>query len=1060
VLEEREANGLTMQGQHLNSQTVDLARNLRENQLGGVIFGCKHNTIEECFEKQLFGLPSVHYSYVRNVKPGLPLFLFNYSDRKLHGIFEAASPGQMCIDPYAWSHDGSLRTSFPAQVRICTKTRYPPLMESQFRTVLGDNYYNHHHFYFELDHAQTKALIAVFKSLAPANFTQVPAVSSKRTIAPLPSTKRQAPVIPDQKKGSASPKDINPFSVLSQSGGAVKDNWADSDVENGSISRSSDEKESRELVSDWEDLDDNVLHGQLGLCSNPDEISQNSSYNSVAKGAEFVECSHLVVNPVNGGIQSSDGDMLVISDDVHSGAVGVDGIESGGQNEPDDVSIQPERLSILQKLKELFVLRQQAVLSDQNLAYSNSDEYAPEETQANVSLSCPEQCAPEEPQANTTPSCPELHVLEETQANVSLLCPEQYVPEEPQANASLSCPEQHVPEEPQANASLSCPEQHVLEETQPNVSLPCPGQYVPEEPQANASLSCPEQHVPEEIQANASLPCPDQHVPEEPQDDASFSCPEQHVPEETQTNASLPCPDQHVPEETQDDASFSCPEQHVPEETQANASLPCPGQHVPDNASLPCPEQHVPEETQINAGLSCPDQHLPEETKFNVSLAYPDQHVPEETQVTAGISCPDQHVPEETQVNASLPSPNQHVPEETKATAAISCPDQHVTQANASLSQHEFGAKVEDNTSLEQNQGNAELIKIVLDLIKKTDSLDMRQNKSHEEILSLKEVVKDSGTKVKQLEYRIDELQFKLDSSLSLVGDACDTLDKPSIFLIGGYNGVSWLSSLDAFSPEKDILVPLAPLSSARSYASVATLEGCIFVCGGGVGDSFGNTVECYNTMCNEWMACPCLNNKKGSLAAVSLDGKIYAIGGGDGIVTYSDVEMFDPFLGKWICSPSMMNSRFALGAAEMNSVIYATGGFDGFSYLQSAERYDPREGFWARLPSMNVRRGCHTVAALGGVLYAIGGYNGDRMVSSVEIFDPRRNSWRVGDPMNFPRGYASTVTLGDNVFVIGGLQSSEKFMDSVEVYNVKCGWSVPGFSSIGVRCFASAAVV
>lgn len=62
------------------------------------------------------GLPSVHYSYVRNVKPGLPLFLFNYSDRKLHGIFEAASPGQMCIDPYAWSHDDSLRTSFPAQV--------------------------------------------------------------------------------------------------------------------------------------------------------------------------------------------------------------------------------------------------------------------------------------------------------------------------------------------------------------------------------------------------------------------------------------------------------------------------------------------------------------------------------------------------------------------------------------------------------------------------------------------------------------------------------------------------------------------------------------------------------------------------------------------------------------------------------------------------------------------------------------------------------------------------------------------------------------------------------
>jgi hypothetical protein len=55
---------------------------------------------------------------VRNVKAGLPLFLFNYTDRKLHGVFEAASPGQNSIDPYAWSNDGTLRTPFPAQVSI------------------------------------------------------------------------------------------------------------------------------------------------------------------------------------------------------------------------------------------------------------------------------------------------------------------------------------------------------------------------------------------------------------------------------------------------------------------------------------------------------------------------------------------------------------------------------------------------------------------------------------------------------------------------------------------------------------------------------------------------------------------------------------------------------------------------------------------------------------------------------------------------------------------------------------------------------------------------------
>lgn len=62
------------------------------------------------------GLPAHHFSYVKNIDPGLPLFLFNYSDRKLHGIFEAACPGQMNINPYGWTTDGSDRTLYPAQV--------------------------------------------------------------------------------------------------------------------------------------------------------------------------------------------------------------------------------------------------------------------------------------------------------------------------------------------------------------------------------------------------------------------------------------------------------------------------------------------------------------------------------------------------------------------------------------------------------------------------------------------------------------------------------------------------------------------------------------------------------------------------------------------------------------------------------------------------------------------------------------------------------------------------------------------------------------------------------
>ncbi|KAI5392130.1 hypothetical protein KIW84_076787 [Lathyrus oleraceus] len=100
-------------------------RNLKKDQLGGVIFGCTRHTMKECLSKQLFGLPAQHFSYVENINPKMPLFLFNYSDRKLHGIFEATSHGKMFIDPYAWINDDYTdETQYPAQAIQDVKDDY------------------------------------------------------------------------------------------------------------------------------------------------------------------------------------------------------------------------------------------------------------------------------------------------------------------------------------------------------------------------------------------------------------------------------------------------------------------------------------------------------------------------------------------------------------------------------------------------------------------------------------------------------------------------------------------------------------------------------------------------------------------------------------------------------------------------------------------------------------------------------------------------------------------------------------------------------------------------
>ncbi|XP_010266728.1 PREDICTED: uncharacterized protein LOC104604166 isoform X2 [Nelumbo nucifera] len=149
------------------------ARGLRKGDTGGLIFGCTHATMKECLAMQLFGLPAQHISYVRNVEPGLPLFLFNYSDRKLHGIFEAACQGQMNINPYGWT-DGSQRSPYPAQVRIHVRLLCQALTEGQFKRIIEDNYYSSSHFYFELDHKQTRDLIALFSSSPVQGSTTLP----------------------------------------------------------------------------------------------------------------------------------------------------------------------------------------------------------------------------------------------------------------------------------------------------------------------------------------------------------------------------------------------------------------------------------------------------------------------------------------------------------------------------------------------------------------------------------------------------------------------------------------------------------------------------------------------------------------------------------------------------------------------------------------------------------------------------------------------------------------------------------------------------------------------
>ncbi|PSR87479.1 B2 protein [Actinidia chinensis var. chinensis] len=140
-------------------KTLPAAETLPRNEvLGGYIFVCNNDTMQEDLKRQLFGLPPRYRDSVRAITPGLPLFLYNYTTHQLHGIFEAASFGGSNIDPTAWEDKKCKGESrFPAQVRIRIRKLCKALEEDSFRPVL--HHYDGPKFRLELSVPETLELL-------------------------------------------------------------------------------------------------------------------------------------------------------------------------------------------------------------------------------------------------------------------------------------------------------------------------------------------------------------------------------------------------------------------------------------------------------------------------------------------------------------------------------------------------------------------------------------------------------------------------------------------------------------------------------------------------------------------------------------------------------------------------------------------------------------------------------------------------------------------------------------------------------------------------------------
>ncbi|TYJ27509.1 hypothetical protein E1A91_A07G191900v1 [Gossypium mustelinum] len=248
----------------------------------------------------------------------------------------------------------------------------------------------------------------------------------------------------------------------------------------------------------------------------------------------------------------------------------------------------------------------------------------------------------------------------------------------------------------------------------------------------------------------------------------------------------------------------------------------------------------------------------------------------------------------------------------------------------------------------------------VAKLVFKVGELRLSEFKQAQKVNSLEEKLVESRLEIQQLKNkcRMLEIGFKSrcveaddfeEEKFQLVDDQPHPAYDASICIVGGFDGCSWLSSLDIYSSSQDMMRTWTTMSFPRSYASAAKFSDALYILGGVDGNLWYDTVESYNPLSNQWTTRPPLNQKKGSFALLPLEDSMFVVGGGNGVECFSEVEMFDPNIGKWMPIQSLLHKRFAPAAAEVHGILYVSGGYNGNSYLKSIERLDPRHHAWSQ---------------------------------------------------------------------------------------------------------------
>lgn len=210
------------------------------------------------------------------------------------------------------------------------------------------------------------------------------------------------------------------------------------------------------------------------------------------------------------------------------------------------------------------------------------------------------------------------------------------------------------------------------------------------------------------------------------------------------------------------------------------------------------------------------------------------------------------------------------------------------------------------------------------------------------------------------------------------------------------------------------------PMPTARAGLAVVALRGRIYAIGGFDGVNWLGTVEAYDPAADTWETRSPMPTPRDAMAAVAFGGHIHVLGGNTPNGPTAAHEIYDPAADAWTTGPALpAPARFYARAAATLGRIWVVGGYSGTAALAEMWSWYTGASTWRREAALPAQRYLHGLAALGHRLFAVGGATPPSR--QVYAFDPVRGLWQAERDLPEAAQDVTATPLAARLHVLGG---------------------------------------